>query len=104
MGTYSDIRDQRYRTELDIGTSGIGLKRAESDIISDIGINFYPICDNRHPNILKLAEWLKSKVFFCERRVLGSNPADVTIIFLISDVGMESDVDIGTFPITVWQC
>ncbi len=31
---FSDIRDQRYRTELDIGTSYIGLKRAESDIIS----------------------------------------------------------------------
>ena len=45
MGTYSDIRDQRYRTELDIGTSNIGLKRAEYDIISDIGINFYPISD-----------------------------------------------------------
>jgi hypothetical protein len=45
VGTYSDIRDQLYRTELDIGTSDIGLKRAESDIISDIGINFYPISD-----------------------------------------------------------
>ncbi len=97
MGTYSDIRDQRYRTELDIGTSDIGLKRAESYIISDIGINFYPICDIRHPNILKLAQWLKSKAFFCERRVLGSNPADVKNMFLMSDIGMESDVDIGTF-------
>ncbi len=36
----SVITDQRYWTELDIGTSDIGLKRAESDIISDIGINF----------------------------------------------------------------
>ncbi len=44
-GTYSDMRDQRYWTELDIGTSDIGLKRAESDIISDIGINFYLISD-----------------------------------------------------------
>jgi hypothetical protein len=41
----SDIRDQRYRTELDIGTSDIGLKRAESDIISDIGIKLYSISD-----------------------------------------------------------
>jgi hypothetical protein len=40
LGTYFDIRDQRYQTELDID---IGLKRAESDIILDIGINFYPI-------------------------------------------------------------
>jgi hypothetical protein len=45
VGTYSDIHDQRYGTELDIGTSDIGLKREESDIISDIGINFYPISD-----------------------------------------------------------
>ncbi len=45
MGTYSDIRDQRYRTELDIGTSDIGLKRAKSDNISEVGINFYPISD-----------------------------------------------------------
>ncbi len=43
MGTQSDIRDQRYRTDPDIGTSDIGLKCLESDIISDIGINFFPI-------------------------------------------------------------
>jgi hypothetical protein len=40
VDTYYDIRDQRYRTEIDIGTSDIRLKRAEYDIISDIGINF----------------------------------------------------------------
>ncbi len=34
MGTQTDIRDQRYRTEPDIGTSDNGLKCAESDIIS----------------------------------------------------------------------
>ncbi len=45
VGTQSDIRDQRYRTEPDIGTSDIGLKSAESDIISDIGRNFSPISD-----------------------------------------------------------
>ncbi len=42
---YSDIRDQQYRTELDIGTSDIRLNRVESDIISDIGIKFYLISD-----------------------------------------------------------
>jgi hypothetical protein len=62
VGTYSDIRDQRYRTELDIGTSDIGLKRAESDIISDIGIYFYPIFDIRHPKIHKSAQWLRKQV------------------------------------------
>ncbi len=40
MGTQSDLRDQRYRTEPDIG-----LKCAESDIILDIGIKFCPISD-----------------------------------------------------------
>jgi hypothetical protein len=62
VGTYSDIRDQRYRTELDIGTSDIGLKRAESDIILDIGINFYPISDIRNPKIHKSAQWLRKQV------------------------------------------
>jgi hypothetical protein len=62
VGIYSDIRDQRYQTELDIGTSDIGLKRAESDIISDIGINFYPISDIRHPKIHKSAQWLRKQV------------------------------------------
>ncbi len=51
--------------------------------------------DIRHPNILEFAQWLKSEAFFCERRVLGSNPADVTNIFCISDIGMDSDADIG---------
>jgi hypothetical protein len=39
------VHDQRYRSEPDIGTSDIGMKRAESDILSDIGINFYLISD-----------------------------------------------------------
>ncbi len=42
MGTQSDIRDQRYRTEPDIGMSDIRLNSAESDIIADIGITFVP--------------------------------------------------------------
>ncbi len=48
VGTQSDIRDQRYRTEPDIGTSNIRLKCVEFDIISDIGIIFCPISDIRH--------------------------------------------------------
>jgi hypothetical protein len=35
--------------------------------------------------------------------VLGSNPADVINIFWILDIGMDSDVDIGTLPISAWQ-
>ncbi len=71
MGTYSDIRDQRYRTELDIGTSDIGLKRSESDIISDIGISFYPISEIRHPLIYSPAQRLRSKALACENKGLG---------------------------------
>ncbi len=48
VATQSDISDQRYRTQPDIGTSDIGLKSAESDIISDFGINFSLISDIRH--------------------------------------------------------
>jgi hypothetical protein len=98
IGGHFDIRDQRYRTELDIGTSDIGLKRAESDIISDIGINFYPISYSRHPEIYNLAQWLRSMALSCETRALGSNSADVLKYFL--DIGMDSDVDIRTLPIS----
>ncbi len=101
MGTYPNICDHRYRTELDIGTSDIGLKRAESDIISNIRINFYPISDiqtfiNQHSGWEIRCSPLKTSV-------LGSNPADVLNIFWIADVGMDSDVNIGTLPISEWQ-
>jgi hypothetical protein len=56
VGTQSDIRDQRYRTEPDIGTSDIGLKCIESDIIADIGIDFYSISDIQRLQ-LPVAQW-----------------------------------------------
>ncbi len=71
MGTSSDIRHQRYRTELNIRTSDIGLKRAESDIISDVRINFYPISDTRHPKIHKSAQWLRNKALVFENKCRG---------------------------------
>ncbi len=98
MGTYSDIRDQRYRTELDIGTSDIGLKKVESDIISDIGIKFYPISYTHKSH----SGWEVSRLPL-KTSVLGSNPADVISIFWISDIRMYSDVDIRTLPISEWQ-
>jgi hypothetical protein len=76
VGTYSDIRDQRFRTELDIGTSDIGLKRAESNIISDIGINFYQISDICHPNIEISAQWLRGEAFACDNKDLGFKFSD----------------------------
>jgi hypothetical protein len=100
VGTYSDIRDHRYRTELDIGTSDIGLKRAESDTISDIGINFYPISDIRHPNILRSAQWLRSKAIAYVNQGLGFESTNIKYIYWISDIGMDSDFYIGTLPIS----
>ncbi len=35
--------------------------------------------------------------------VFGLNPADVINIFWISEIGIDSDVDIGTLPISEWQ-
>jgi hypothetical protein len=63
VGTQSDICDQRYRTEPGIGTSDIGLKSAEYDIISDIGINFCPISNsdiNIHKSSQRSGKWLDS--------------------------------------------
>jgi hypothetical protein len=48
VDTYSDVDDERYRT---IGTSDIGLKKAECDIVSDIGLNFSAITDIRRSNL-----------------------------------------------------
>jgi hypothetical protein len=48
VDTQFDIRDLRYRNEPDIGTSYIGLKGLESDIMSDIGLNVLPISYIRH--------------------------------------------------------
>ncbi len=43
----------------------------------------------------------RSSVTVAEKTsVLGSNPADVINIFWISDIGMDSDVGIGTLPIS----
>ncbi len=48
VGIQSDIRDERDRTEPDIGTSDIGLKRMESDIASFIRLYVSPISDILH--------------------------------------------------------
>jgi hypothetical protein len=45
VGTQSDICDERYQTELDIGTSDIKLKWVKSKIMQDIELNFSPIPD-----------------------------------------------------------
>ncbi len=42
----SDIRDKRCRTELDIWTSDVGQKVAESDTMSDIRRHIFPRFDN----------------------------------------------------------
>ncbi len=78
-----------------------GLKRAESDIISDIGINFYPISDIQR-FIDQHSGW-EVRRWPVKIKDLGSKPADVKNIFWISDIGMATDVDIRTLPISEWQ-
>jgi hypothetical protein len=39
-GTLSDVSNEQYRTNSNIGTSNIGPKMTESGIMSDIGLNF----------------------------------------------------------------
>jgi hypothetical protein len=51
VATQSDIRDERYWTEPDIGTFDIELMTAKSCIISDIGLNFLSTADIRHQNL-----------------------------------------------------
>ncbi len=85
MGTYSDIRDQRYRTELDIGTSDIGLKRAESDIVSDIGIYFIQYLISDIPHSIGQHSGLEVRRSPVKSRVLGSNPVDVICKIRISE-------------------
>ncbi len=80
----------RYRTE-----------RVESDIISDIGIKFYPISDilfytNNHSSSVLLRSHTK-------QRVLVSNLLGEKNFSSMSDIRMSSDVDIGTVPISEWH-
>jgi hypothetical protein len=48
VSTPSDIRYERFLTELHIGTSDIVLKSVESGIMSDIELTFLQISDTRH--------------------------------------------------------
>ncbi len=61
------------------------------------------LSDIRHPHNYRPAQWLRGKVLAYENKVLGSNPGVVKNIFWISDIGMDSDVNIGTLPISEWQ-
>jgi hypothetical protein len=67
----------------------------------DIGIKFYSISDIQHPNILKLEQWLRSKVFACVNKGLGFESCGCDEYFL--DIGLYSNVDIETIPISEWQ-
>ncbi len=81
MCIYSDIRDQRYQAELDIGTSDIGPKRVESDImyigyrnnlLSHMGYRTFRFC--------RLVQWLRGKAPACEIKILefeSSGPDEV---------------------------
>jgi hypothetical protein len=94
---WSVISDWAWYQNLDNG-----LKRAKSDIISDIGINFYPISD-----IPLLSDQPVGWEVIClppKIRDLDSIPAGVKKKdVLISVIGMDSDIDTGTLPISKWQ-
>jgi hypothetical protein len=94
VATFSDICDQRYRNELDIGTSDIGLKRAESDNISDIGMNFHPISDIRRPDVHKSAQWLRGKPLACDNNGLRFKISRSEKYFWISDIGKWTQMSI----------
>ncbi len=102
MGTQSDICDQRYWTEPDIGTSDIGMKSTESDIISDIGIKFggYPISKKKYLIpcsavvrcqllCLKVEGSKPKRKMKCQIILLGSLGNDLSIL----DIGMY-DIDL----------
>jgi hypothetical protein len=86
-------------TELDIGTSDIKLKREDSNIISDIGIKYYPISHIRHTAMKRLAQWLRGKALACESKGLGIKSSEYDKYHRISDIGMDSDGDTGTLLI-----
>ncbi len=74
----------RYRTE-------------KSGVRHYIGYRKKLLSDIQHPKIHKSAQWLRKQVSWVQ------TPADVINIFWMSDIGMDSDVDIGTLPISEWQ-
>ncbi len=64
-----------------------------------------PIFDCRESlTIYRIAQWVRGKALACENKGLGFEAISrETIFFSISDIGMDSDVDIGTLPISEGQ-
>ncbi len=86
-------RNFRYRTE-----------RVESNIISDVGINFYPISNIRHLKASRQNQQLSVTVLAYHFQGHGFESATGILFFSsILDIRMSSDVDIGTLPISEWR-
>ncbi len=98
MGTSSNIRNQQYRTEPDIRTVFIGLKRAEFNIISDIG---KILSDIQHPMLHRLASWLSGNALAYQTKRSGINctVVDMSNNFFTLYIGMGHDVNIGALHI-----
>jgi hypothetical protein len=62
------------RTEPDIGTSNIGLKSAESNNMSDIGVNFIAISDIQYSSIKISAQWLSDNALSHQNKGLRFDP------------------------------
>jgi hypothetical protein len=63
VGIQYDIRDERHRTEPDIGISDARLNGAEFNSMSDIGLNLVPISDIQYLNPTNICTELKAVGF-----------------------------------------
>jgi hypothetical protein len=64
-----------------------------------MGMNFYAIPEFRHPTVHRSAQGVVMSLSV-KPRVIGSFPAGMYIYVLISDIGIDSDVNIGPLPIS----
>jgi hypothetical protein len=72
LSPISDIRDQRYRTELDIGTSAIGLKRVR--VRNYIAYRNILLSDIRYSTNHRSAHWLRGSALASEENGCGIDP------------------------------
>ncbi len=93
------IRDQRYRIEPDIGTSDIRL--IEQSLKLYRTSEFYPISKIRHPKLNIQAQQLSviELAYYFEGHGLESSRRN-NLFSSMSDIVMNSDVDIRKLPIS----
>ncbi len=70
--------------------SDIGLKRAKTNIISDIGMNVYPISYIWHPLDYRTAQWLNANVLACEDKEHRFDPRGY--VNKLFDIGYQHEL------------